>query len=376
MVAFLRRLLQFVKPYRTRLIVGILGGTLFGLTNAALMVVVKVVIDLIFPTHAAPAVADQISKLPSFLRGFVEYVAGWLPRAESPRTTAGIVLAVAAIPLVVLLRGVFSYLNFYLLNWVAVRAVMDLRTTLFAHLQNLSLSFFHASRTGDLISRISNDTAALHKTISSSFPIMVRDPISVACLMGVLFSQQPQLTLVALVVIPLCVVPVVIYGRKVRKGTQAIQTNFAELTDQMQEAFTGHRIVKAYNLERTVIAKFQETTRKYIGHFMRVVRSMEIPGNLIEFMGAVGVALVLLYVRLVSKAQTTPGEFFQFILCVFAMYQPVKELSRLYGQLEQARAASQRVFELLDTRTTVVESASPKPLRADKAAIQFEGVDL
>lgn len=374
MVAFLRRLLQFARPYRLRLVLGILGGALFGLTNAALMVQIKVVIDLVFPSEAAPPVTDQISRLPAFLRGVVESLAALMPKAASPTTSAGIILVVSTIPLVMLLRGVFSYLNLYLLNWVAVRAVMDLRTSLFAHLQNLSLNFFHESRTGELISRITNDTAALHRTISVSFPTMVRDPLSVISLMAVLFLQQPRLTLVSLVVIPVCVVPIVIYGRKVRKSTRIIQTNFAELTSQMQEAFTGHRIVKAYNLEQAVVEKFRETSRRYISHFMRVIRSMEIPGNLIEFMAAVGVAFVLLYVRLFSNETTTPGNFMQFILCVFAMYQPIKQLSRLHSQLEQARAASQRVFELLDTEPTVVEPAAPKPLRAANAPIRFDNV--
>ena len=102
MVAFLRRLLQFVKPYRVRLILGIASGALFGLTNAALMLAVKVVIDLIFSGGASHTLADQIGKLPAFVRSLVESVAGWFPKVESPATTAGVVLVVAAIPVAVL----------------------------------------------------------------------------------------------------------------------------------------------------------------------------------------------------------------------------------------------------------------------------------
>jgi ABC-type multidrug transport system fused ATPase/permease subunit len=205
-----------------------------------------------------------------------------------------------------------AYLNFYLLNWVAVRAIMDLRTKLFGHLQNLSLSFFHTSSTGDLISRISNDTATLHKIISNTFPVMVRSPIAVLGLVILLFTQQPKLTLVSLGVIPICVVPIVVYGRKVRKSSQAIQNNFAELTNLMQEAFTGARIVKAYNLEQVMLDRFRASSRVYTSLFMRIIRSLEIPGVLIEFMGSIGIALVLLYVALVDHK--SPGGFFQFVL--------------------------------------------------------------
>ena len=308
------------------------------------------------------------------MRHLADYLVPLLPQLKSPGTTIGVVLAVATIPAMMLLRGTFGYLNFYLLNWVAVRAIMDLRTKLFAHLQNLSLNFFHTSSTGDLISRISNDTATLHKIISNTFPALVRGPIAVLGLVILLLTQQPKLTLVSLVVIPICIVPIVIYGRKVRKSSQAIQDNFAELTNLMQEAFTGTRIVKAYNLEQTMLERFRASSRVFTSHFMRVVRSLEIPGVLIEFMGSIGIALVLLYVALVDRK--TPGDFFQFVLSILALYQPIKELSRVPGQLEQARASSQRVFELLDTQSTVEEPRQPLLFRAEKTDIQFDGIDF
>jgi subfamily B ATP-binding cassette protein MsbA len=107
---------------------------------------------------------------------------------------------------------------------------------------------------------------------------------------------------------------------------------------------------------------------------MRIIRSLEIPGVLIEFMGSIGIALVLLYVALVD--QKSPGGFFQFVLSIIALYQPIKELSRLPGQLQQARASSQRVFELLDTQTTIEEPRQPLLFRADKTDIQFDGIDF
>jgi len=374
MIAFLRRLLGFVKPYRNRLILGILSGVLYGLANTALLVVVKVVIDLVFPVAGAPTLTEQLQKAPAFLRRLVEYLEPLLPQLKSPKTSIGIGLVVSTIPAMMLLRGLCAYLNFYLLNWVAVRAIMDLRTKLFGHLQNLSLSFFHTSSTGDLISRISNDTATLHKIISNTFPVMVRSPIAVLGLVILLFTQQPKLTLVSLAVIPICVVPIVVYGRKVRKSSQAIQNNFAELTNLMQEAFTGARIVKAYNLEQIMLDRFRASSRVFTSLFMRIIRSLEIPGVLIEFMGSIGIALVLLYVALVDRK--SPGDFFQFVLSIIALYQPIKELSRLPGQLQQARASSQRVFELLDTQSTIEEPRQPLLFRADKTDIQFDGIDF
>lgn len=374
MTTFLGKLLVFVRPYRWRMIGGILAGVAFGLCGAVLMLVVKVAIDLIFPTGGVSALANGMERVPEALRGMVNWVVERLPRSSPGKV--GTVLVVAAIPLTMAVRGVCAYLNYYLMNWSAIRATMDLRHRLFEHLQNLSLDFFHESSTGDLISRIGNDVGVLHKTISVTLPTLVRDPISLVCYLALLFWKQPSLTLVSLVVIPVCVVPIAFYGRKVRRSSEALQTNFAELTSLMEEVFTGIRVVKAYNLEGNTRVKFAENTRRYISHFMRVIRSSEIPGVLIEFLGSIGVGLVFLYVRFLSAVPVTPGDFLQFVGTVFLMYQPMKALGRLHLQLEQARAASRRVFEMLDLHPTVREPEQPVAVCARDAAIEFRRVDF
>jgi subfamily B ATP-binding cassette protein MsbA len=248
MIAFLRRLLGFVKPYRNRLIFGILSGVLYGLANTALLVVVKVVIDLVFPVAGRANLDRTIAKCTGV----------FAPSSRIPGTTPAATevaqnndwnrLVVSTIPAMMLLRGLCAYLNFYLLNWVAVRAIMDLRTKLFAHLQNLSLSFFHTSSTGDLISRISNDTATLHKIISNTFPVMVRSPIAVLGLVILLFTQQPKLTLVSLAVIPICVVPIVVYGRK---GPKIVAGNSKQLC-RADKSYAGS-LHRARGLSRPTI---------------------------------------------------------------------------------------------------------------------------
>jgi len=168
----------------------------------------------------------------------------------------------------------------------------------------------------------------------------------------------------------------VIYGRRVRHSVQAMQAHSADLTSLMHEAFTSNRIIKAYNLESGVLNQFKDTTRQYVSQVMRVVRSLEIPSQLTEWLGAIGVSLVFLYVAFVARSQMTAGDFLQFVGSVFLMYQPVKALSRLHNQLEQARAASQRIFELLDLQSGVIDPPNPVPLRAAQADIEFTDVDF
>jgi ATP-binding cassette, subfamily B, bacterial MsbA len=374
MSEFLRRLLALTAPYKGRLILGVLFGLLVGLSSPVIMITVKLAISIVFPSPGAPDLNDQLIRAPSIIQRPVEQVASWLPTSDSPAHTSVVLLAILMIPAVMFFRGMFGYLNVYCMQWVAIRTIIDLRNTLFGHLNNLSVGFLHQARTGDLMSRVVNDTAAVQNTISNSLVTLVKDPVQVVALAALLLATQPKLTIIALAVFPVCIAPVVIYARKVRRSSAEIQNRYADLTSMMQESFTGNRIVKAYNLEARVIAQFRETSRHFISHYMRMIRSLEIPGPLIEFVGAIGVALLFVYITLFTSTRMSAGEFFQFIGSIFLMYQPAKALTRLYHQLEQSRAASQRVFELLAIEPSVADPADPKPLDAEGADIHFDNV--
>jgi len=334
-------------------------------------------VDLIFPNAATFTFAQELRKLPAFLRPLGEDLIHRLPQLRSPDSKFGLVILICAIPAVMFLRGLFGYLNIYLMNWAALRAISDLRTKLFAHLQNLSLAFFSRARTGDLISRITNDTQALYFIIGNSLSSLVRDPITVLVLFAFLLAQQPFLTLVSILVLPVCVVPIVIYGRKVRKSARAVQGHLSDLGNLMHESFTANRIIKAYNLEDTVVAEFQQTIRRLVSQATRVIRANEIPSQLTEFLGAFGVALVFLYaVFFIDRSKASAGDFVAFSVSIVIMYQPIKSLTRLHNQMHQASSASEKVFQLLDTVSTITDPPAPLPLQAADADIHFEDVDF
>jgi subfamily B ATP-binding cassette protein MsbA len=376
MIDFLRSLWRFVRPYRGRFFLGLLCGVCYGLTNGILLAVVKVVTDLIF--HGATNFHDQLEKAPQWIRPFTHWLASVLPEISAPVSSFGWVLVVSAIPAVMLLRVLLAYLSIYLTNWAALHAIADIRTKLFGHLQNLSLGFFNRASTGDLIARITSDTQVLFGIIGNSFASMVKDPVTIVTLIGYQLAIQPKLTLVSVIVFPVCLVPIIIFGRKVRKSARAVQQHNAELTNLMHESFTGSRVIKAYNLEDTVIGQFKNTTRKYVGQAMRVIRANEIPSQLMEFFGGAGIALVFLYVRLYlpKDQQPRPEDFFTFVLSIVMIYGPIKSFTRLHNQIHQARAASERVFQLLATKNSVPEPAAPKMLHADHADIVIENVDF
>ena len=381
MIDFLRKIWAFVRPYRRRFFLGLLCGTGYGLLNGLLIAAVKVVVQLVFEGQCD--LREKLEGAPKWIHPLTHQLAAWTPPLHAPPANDRLawLLIIGAIPMIMVVRNTLQYLSIYLTNWSAMHAIADIRTKLFSHLQNLSLGFFNQASTGDLIARITNDTQVLYGIVGSSFASAVKDPVTILILICYQLATNTTLTLISIVVFPVCIVPIVIFGRKVRKSARAVQQHNAELTNLMHESFTGNRVIKAYNLEETVSDQFRATTQKYVSQMMRVIRANEIPSQLMELFGALGVALVFFYIQqnlqhLPKDQQPKASDFLAFILSIVMIYPPVKALTRLHNQLHQARAASERVFELLAMQNSVPEPVAPKMLHAHGADIVFEHLDF
>jgi ATP-binding cassette, subfamily B, bacterial MsbA len=367
MFEFFLKLWDLAKNYRSRLYLGVLAGILNGLMPALLMATIMFVYEAAFPSAQAES---PVSKLPQFAQNWFNEIREALETGVRTHLWA-IVVLIASIPAIMLLRGLFGFLNVYCLQWVASRSIADLRARLFRHLLDLSAGFYNQTSSGQLISRVINDTGTLQVLLSNSVAVIVRDPVTLISTVGYLLYMNARLTLITVVVLPACLIPIIIFNKKIRRSSKEMQARSADLTQIMTEAFTGYRIVKAYNLEDIVTVDFQNTTRGTVGHYMRVVRASNITGPSIEFFGSCGVALLLAYV---VYDQKPISNFISLVGGVFFMYAPIKNLNMLFTNLTTGRAASERVFELLATPNTVPEPAHPKTLNASNADITFENL--
>src|ERR1700744_1823515 len=289
---FFRKIWELARPYRLRLFLGVLIGIIGGLMGPLLIGVAMLVYGAMFPDAN-----DTGNCLP--LKHMRQCGVNWFERGrdginQGLQTHHGAVWAmVALIPIISLARGITNYLNVSLLEWVGVHAVADLRTKLFAHLLNLSAGFYTDNATGKLVSRVLNDTQALQTILTNVVSVIVRDPMAVIFTLAFLLVNQANLTLIAIIVLPACIVPMAIYSRKIRRSSRESQTQAAELVQTMTESFTGYRVIKAYNLESLAADTFRETAKRTVNLVMRVLRASEIPSAMIEFFGACGIALML-----------------------------------------------------------------------------------
>ena len=403
----LKRVLEMARPYRTRLVLGLLCGFLSGALAPTLGLSLKLAVDAVFPatnsaaTRSASTVSPVkgisagagtaqtqtagksasglnsnalVSRMPSSLRGVLDRLSAWArPAGRASRTR--LLLVIAFIPASMFLRSLLAYLNTYLLSWVAIRAANDLRVKLFRHLMHLPLRFFNKASTGDLMARIEG-AIAVHTTIKDSFGVIIREPISIVSLVIMLFGIDWRLSLFTLLIFPICLAPLALFGRKFRKSDTGIHARYASLNNVMQESFTGIRVIRGYNLESLVVDEFKKATQSITSFFMRAVRAGELPGPLIEFVGSIGVALVFAYYAFISPGQSPPGDMLAFFFLVFSLYSPLKNLSRLQHQLEMAKQSLDPTFELLSKHSSLPEPAHPKPLQAQGAAIRFENVSF
>jgi subfamily B ATP-binding cassette protein MsbA len=372
-IVFLLKLWEFARPYKFRLVLGVLAGILAGLTGPLVIAVITLVSSIIFQ----PAGGD--SSIPT---GFPAVVRPWLANAQAGMGSGlrehpwAVVLLVMTIPMVMLLSRLLGYLNTYWLQWVAIRAVTDLRIKLFSHLLELSAAFFNRSSSGELISRVAYDTTALQMIISGATSVVVRDPFILIGIVAFLFIRQPMITLIALGMLPLCLIPLTLFHRRVRRVSQDAQTQAADLAHVMTEVFSGYRVIKAYSLEKLAVGDFVRNARDGIGYYMQLVQSTEASGPFVDFMASLGVALAVLYMVYVAGTHPNAGDFVQLAASIFYMYGPLKNLIRLHTQLTIARTATLRVFELLATTNSVPEPAQPKPLPSGKVDISLENVDF
>ena len=280
--------------------------------------------------------------------------------------------------LVVLLyfgRGLFRYVASYTMNYIGILVVVKMRNQLYGHIQNLSLSFFHGKRTGELMSRITVDVMLIEGAASNLLSDLVREILSMAGLLFVVFYRDWELAIISMLVFPPSLYFLVKIGEKLKKLSKKSQEKMADMNSVLQENFSGIRIIKAFNKEDYEHQRFSEENDKFFNISKKSLKYVELSSPFMEFLGAFGLALIVWYGGIkVIEGQVSPGSFFSFMAALFMLYTPVRKLSRSNNKLQQALAAATRVFYILDTKSEVVEKENAIDLPPISRGIEFKNV--
>ena len=285
------------------------------------------------------------------------------------------VMVVTAIVGFSLAKGLGAYFSTYLMTDVGQRLVRDLRNELFGHILRQSAGFFSQQPTGGLMSRMMNDITRIQQVVSETLGDLLRESITVIVLAGLLVFIDPRLALVSIICAPLVVYPLIRLGRRVRRTTRRTQEEMEHLSHITVEAFSGHRIVKAFSAERFEHDRFNRASDRLYRITMKVTSTLSVLPPLMEWLGALAVAAVLWYgMSRIGTGDMTAGDFTTFVGALLMMYGPVKKLSRVNANIQQAIAASERVFEMLDTHSEVHDRPQATPILPLRKNIVFKEV--
>jgi len=271
-------------------------------------------------------------------------------------------LIVVAIPLVYLLNGVFNYLKNYISIWIANSVVRKLRYDLFHHLQNISIDYFvMKSTTGKTLTKLTNDLNNVFLMLSKVPTVLITDTISVIGLIFVLFYLSIKFALISLIALPIALLPIYIFTKKLRYYSKRIQTEITNLYNNIQESISAIFVTQIFNQQNREIKNFDEVNNKVYSAILKFARTEYLSSPIMEFIGAVGVAVVILIGgRDVILGRWTPGGFFAFLATVLSFYQPLKRIAEINPTIQQGLVSLERIFEILEQRSSVVEVKEPK----------------
>jgi len=393
------RLMGYVRPYWRRLLAALVCMALFAVLSTVSLGMILPFMNVLFEeqtlvTEKAPALQPEAGgDLSLSVRGDLPSAGSDLPSVGGLKEelkervltffaseTASEALGKICVAFLVLffVKSLFGYLQTFLMVTVEQRVIRDIRNSLFSHLNELSLSFFHGQRTGQLISRITNDVMLVRKALVATFANLFREALLAVLYLALAVWISWRLALITLVVLPPIVLLMAQIGRRLRKRSARLQERMADITSTLEESIAGMRVVKAFGMEDYERERFFRHTWNYFRTSIRLEVLSAMAGPLVEYLGLIGVVAILWYGgrQVVLGSDVSPDWFLVFLGAVLSALQPLKKVSRANNDLQIGLAAGGRVFDILDTRPSVVEPVDGEVLDGFSGRISFEGVSF
>ena len=358
------RLLKFLRPYIGLLVVASLCmffSTLFD----------GVSLSMIVPLADKVLTNKQIivpTKLPLFLSRFIDLI------NATPSSVLLNMMALAVLALF-LLKGIFGFFQTYFMSDIGQRIVRDIRSKLYMKIQGLSLEYFTLKRSGELVSRITNDTKLVENALSYGLTDLIYEGLKVVLFAFLIFFIHFRLALISVLLLPLISIPMIRVGRILRKLSKRSQEKMADINSILYETIAGVRIVKAFCMEDSEINKFNQQNRDYFKVTMKSIKRTLLLGSATEFIGAIAGIFVFFWAgRDVIAGKLSFGVFGFFMGSLLSLIRPFKKLSQVHALNQQAIAASNRIYEVLDTQPAVFDTPGAGELPPIKDKIVFENV--
>jgi subfamily B ATP-binding cassette protein MsbA len=332
-----------MKPYWWRIVLAALASAAYGGLDAAFAYMVEPLLKKIFTTKD------------TFIFSFLPF----------------------AIILIFVFRGVSRFISDYCMGTAAQLAVQDVRNEIFKKNVFLDLQFFNRNQTGSLMSRVVNDVAAMQNSVAAIIAGVFRDLIGFVSLLGVIFYRDWQLALMSITIIPLTVYPASILGKKMKFAARRGQEEAGAFANILQESFSGIKVVKAFSLENIMVERFRQANLQYFEFARKMSKYDALSSPISEIITSFGIAAVIYFGgRKVMANTMTASEFFSFITAMALLYSPLKKLINSYGNVQRCVGSSERVFEIIDSASEVVDPIDGCKLTSEDKRVEFKNVSF
>jgi ATP-binding cassette, subfamily B, bacterial MsbA len=272
-------------------------------------------------------------------------------------------------------KGIGAYVQKYYISYIGQDIVRKIRDKLLKHILELDMAFFHKKRGGELISRITNDINRIQQAVSNYVADMIRELLTIIGLIAVAIYQSAELSFYGLIVLPLALIPLSKLAKKMKKLSFKSQESISDITSHLSETFNNVELIKANSTNHIELKNFEKHNQNFFNVTIRTVKTNSLVSPIMEIIGSIGFAVVIVVggTQVINGTLTT-GSFLSFTTALFSLYTPIKRLSSLYNQLQDAIAADIRIKDIFNQKSTILEGDKPFPNQIDK--IKFENVEL
>jgi subfamily B ATP-binding cassette protein MsbA len=372
----IRRLLRYLVPYTVPLAAGILLMVVMSIAEGLVAFAIKPAVDVVLNPQSA------LQKLVLFQvpwTGRIVYMNDFVPERVHH------VWSVFALSLlfIFLLKAIAEYFGSTLIQYVGLSGVTDLRNSVYAKVVQQPVGFFHHNPVGRVMSAVIADIEQMRSAFSDYLADFFRQIFSLVIFVIVLLVVDWRMAIGSAVLVPLVVWPVAKLTRRIRRSTETSRTRLADLGQILQETISGNRVVKAFGMEGFEIRKFRDAGRNLLRENMRWIRALAATGPIMDVLGAVVIAMILLYARgEIKLGRMSSGSFLAFTYALFKAYEPIKRLGSIYQLFVQALGTSSQVFkfldlpeEKLDTPQATVLSPLAQYVEFDDAGFMYDDGD-
>ena len=336
-----KRLLKYLRPYIGKLVVA--GACMLGVAilTASLAYLVKPALDDIF----------------------------------FEKNLNMLMLIPVVVASVYIVKGFCDFGQYYLMAFVGQSIIRDLRKDMFCKLEDMSVGFFVKHSTGELLSRMNNDVSMVQGALTSAITGVVRDTLTVISLIVVVFIRDSTLALIAMVVFPLAIYPLLNFGRRLKRYSRRMLVSLEDITERLNETITGIRIVKAFAMEDYERKRFSEVNENLFNAFMRRFKVRAMSNPVMETIGGFGVCAIVTYGGFqVINGESTQGTFFSFMAALIMLYEPIKRISDVNNTVQEGLSAGERIFALMDTEPDVKDLPGSYPLGEISGKVELKNV--